>query len=171
METKASCGAHFTSTSATMIPMQEAISAAFGDPMGQSRLGDAYQFGMGVPQNRKLAIYWHYEASLLGNGHSGYWCGQLSKAGNFVGFRNEDERALFPGMPITSISLEPAGSLFHNSAERMAYVAQVAQGHTEAENAIRRQVGRADYQRKKNEYDACTGAGGSNCRNPGPPPH
>ena len=100
-------------------------SAAFADPMGQSRLGDAYQFGMGVPQNRKLAIYWHYEASLLGNGHSGYWCGQLSKAGNFVGFRNEDERALFPGMPITSISLEPAGSFFHNSAERMAYVAQV----------------------------------------------
>jgi TPR repeat protein len=98
-------------------------SAAFGDPLGQSRLGDAYQYGIGVPQNRKLAIHWHYEATLRGNGHSASEFARLSKSGTFIGFYNADERALFPAMPTSLIYAEPAGTLFHNSAERMAYIA------------------------------------------------
>jgi TPR repeat protein len=146
-------------------------SAAFGDPLGQSRLGDAYQYGIGVPQNRKRAIHWHYEATLRGNGHSASEFARLSKSGTFIGFYNADERALFPGMPTLLIYAEPADTLFHNSAERRAYMAGAAQQHAAAEAQSARDVGRADYQRRKNEYDQCTGAGGSNCRNPGPPPH
>lgn len=141
-------------------------SATFGDSGGQSALGDAYQFGIGVPQNRKLAIYWHQEAALQGNGHSAYFVKWLSHPSNFIGFRNAEERALFPGMPKVLINAEPSGILFHNSAERMAYMSRAGQEHNAAEAESARAVGRVDYQRRKDEYDACKGAGGSNCNSP-----
>ena len=81
----------------------------------------AYQFGVGVPESRKLAISWHYEAAVRGNGVSASEYVRLSKSGsNFIGFHDANERALFRALPTVLISAEPAGTVFHNSAERMA---------------------------------------------------
>ena len=58
---------------------------------------------------------------------------------------------------------DPRGMLFRNKAARDAYVVGLSQqlGQEEAMQRWRIQV---------DEYNRCRSVGGSNCRDPGPPP-
>jgi len=150
-------------------------SADLNDPAGQRQLAFAYQYGIGIAQNRQAAIAWHRRAAASKDGQSAYWARWLSDPTNNIGFRNNDEHQLYvrSGLSLVYGDLtrgDPAGLLFRNEAERLAWLenrgAQVE--HGAAQNAAR--VGRAEYERKKEIYEACKDAGGVNCAPPGPPP-
>jgi TPR repeat protein len=96
-------------------------SAEQNNAIGQSQLARAYEFGIGVHQSRQMAIQWDQRAAALGNAQSAYFARWLKTPSNSVGFRNQEERSLFPGMPDQLIH-EPVGVLFHNSAERIAFL-------------------------------------------------
>jgi TPR repeat protein len=53
---------------------------------GQFALGRAYQFGIGVPQNRQLAIAWFAKAGAQGNTKGDYWAKWLRDGMNNIGF-------------------------------------------------------------------------------------
>ena len=141
-------------------------SAELGDPNGENSLGAAYQFGIGVPQNRRLAIQW-YERAASRNPHAALYAKTLKDPTNNIGFRNDGEAQLVIAGRLrygaALIGGDPAGILFHNSAERMQWLA-----------GLRR---RLDFQEATTQwhiaddkYQKCQSAHLSGCLNPGPPP-
>ncbi len=96
-------------------------SAEQYNAIGQSMLARAYEFGIGVPQNRALAIQWDRRAAANGNSQSAYYARLLSDPSNNIGFRNAQERNIFPLLPVNFI-FEPKGQTFHNSGERLAFL-------------------------------------------------
>jgi TPR repeat protein len=150
-------------------------SAELNDAVGQRQLAFAYQYGIGVAQDRQTAIAWHRRAAASKDGQSAYWARWLSDPSNNIGFRNNDEHVMYvrSGLSLVYGDLtrgDPAGILFRNEAERLAWLENkgVQVEHGAAQNAAR--VGRAEYERKKETYRACMNAGGGNCLPPGPPP-
>jgi hypothetical protein len=140
-------------------------SAEQGNPEGQFSLGRVYQFGMAVPQNRQEAIRWFDKAGDQGHDQANYFANDLKQRGRYIGFRNEQEHAAVVGMKLrmVSLSIEPVGRTFRNSAERMAYLRQAGQQADRDEAALR-------WEWKNTEYKACRDAGRSGCLAPGPPP-
>jgi TPR repeat protein len=135
-------------------------SAELANADGEAALGRAYQFGIGVPLSRKMSIVWD-ERAAQGNQEAAFFARHL-KGGNNLGFRNGQERNVFPGMEILPIYNEWTGVLFHNSAERMSYLLAARREYDQGVAAI----GRAQYMQKLNEYQACKSAGGTNCSPP-----
>ena len=132
---------------------------------GQFSLGRAYQFGIAVPQNRHEAIRWFDKAGDQGHDQANYFANDLKQRGRYIGFRNEQEHAAVVGMKLrmVSLSIEPVGRTFHNSAERMTYLRQAGQQADRDEAALR-------WELKNNEYKACRDSGASGCIGPGSPP-
>lgn len=142
-------------------------SAALHDKAGEFALGRMYQFGMAVPQNRATAIEWFRKSADLGDTQAGYFARWLADPTNNIGFRNDQEHNLVIGAKLrfsgALIGGDPAGILFHNSRERIAWL-----------QGLRRQVDASEAQTmwniRKSEYDTCTRNHGSSCQPPGPPP-
>lgn len=140
-------------------------SAAQNDPDGAAALARAYQFGIGVPQSRRDTLYWDRLAAAQGNAEAAYFVRWLSSPTNNIGFRNAAERNLVIGFRMVDMIVlnEPAGAVFHNSAERNAYLLGVARRLDRDEAYSRWWLGRA-------EYTQCMGSRRSGCRDPGPAP-
>jgi TPR repeat protein len=115
-------------------------SAELADPAGQRQLAFAYQYGIGVPQNRQTAIAWHRRAAASKDGQSAYWARWLADPSNNIGFRNNQEQSLYirSGVVLVYGSItfgDPAGILFHNEPERLAWLEQ--QGKNIEERALK----------------------------------
>ncbi len=84
-----------------------------------------------------------------------------------IGFRNADEHSLVIGGKLRYSGLllgaDPPGILFRNSAERLAWLSGQRRRVDPDEAATQWSIARQ-------QYEECHNAGGSNCRNPGPPP-
>jgi TPR repeat protein len=141
-------------------------SADLGDPQGEDALGGAYQFGIGVHQSRRLAIEC-YQRAAQRNPHAAYYARWLKEPTNFIAFRNAAEHSLVIANKLRYsgelLGGDPAGILFHNSAERMAWL----RGQRER---VDLDEASTQWRISKQQYDQCRDAGGSTCRNPGPPP-
>ncbi len=113
-------------------------SAEQNNAIGQSMLARAYEFGIGVPQNRALALDWDRRAAANGNSQSAYFAKWLSDPSNNIGFRNAQERNMFPALP-DNLIFEPKGQTFHNSSERAAFLRAERRDYDqrEADNAQR----------------------------------
>jgi TPR repeat protein len=131
---------------------------------GQFALGRAYQFGIGVPQNRTDAIGWFQRAGKLGHAQAAYFARDL-RLGNFIGFRDDAEHNAVIGgkLRFGLVFQEPVGMLFHNSGERLAYIQNLRKDVdiTEA---------RTMWNISKSEYNNCQRASRENCHDPGAPP-
>src|SRR5579872_5466809 len=140
-------------------------SAAQNWQNGQYALGRAYQFGIGVPQSRQSAIEWFRRAAANGDCEAAYFAKDLSSPGNFIGYRNVAEHDMVIGgkLRFGLIFQEPVGMLFHNSAERTAYLRGLRLSVDTDEATTMWNI-------RKSEYDACRSSGGSNCQPPGPRP-
>jgi TPR repeat protein len=132
-------------------------SAEQGLAKGEFELGRAYRFGIGVPCNLETAVAW-YEKSVQqgGPGQSEVqWLrgNRFRFDGQFI---NGHEAAFFHGVWQGNMTV-PFGRLFHNQAERDAYLHGAA-NYAQSVNAEGR---RLEYNRKKHEYDDCVRQNGS----------
>lgn len=142
-------------------------SAEKGDRDGEAALARAYQFGIGVPQNRATSIVWDRRAAAQGDAGAAYYARWLRDPTNFIGFRDEDERALVMAgklrFGVQLIGGDPAGITFRNSKERFAWLL-----------FQRRQLDKDEadtwWQIRKSEYEDCERAHRGYCREPGPRP-
>jgi TPR repeat protein len=136
------------------------VSAQQGWMKGQFSLGRAYQFGIGVPQNRQLAIGWFTQAGAQGNGKGDYWAKWLRDTTNNIGFRNDTEHNIVIGGKLRfSVKLmggDPNGITFHNSAQRVLWLAGQS-------NAVDRDEAEVFRVMRRSAYDDCTRAGRDNC--------
>lgn len=142
-------------------------SADLGNPDGESALARAYEFGIGVPQNRRTTIMWDERAAAQGNGQSAYYARKLRDPTNNIGFRNQEEydlvmagRLRFGG---TLIGGDPAGILFRNSNERLAWL--VTQ-----RKSLDQEEAETWWEIRKSEYDRCRNDHRDYCHEPGPRP-
>jgi hypothetical protein len=140
-------------------------SAEQGDANGQFRFGRACQFGIGVPQNRQEAVRWFDKAGDQGHDQANYFANHLKQRGTYVGFRNEEERAVVVGLKLRMVllAIEPVGRAFRGSAERMAFLRQASQKADREEAHLR-------WSWLQRDYENCKQAGRSNCSDPGPSP-
>jgi hypothetical protein len=135
------------------------VSAMQGWANGQFLLGRAFEFGIGVPQNREAAIEWFRQAAEQGASRAQYWAQWLSSPTNNIGFRDDTERNVLMGGPRPRFGLlggDPAGIEFHSSNERMQWLRGENIAVTKSEDAALRNVHRANV-------EACQRAGGSMC--------
>jgi uncharacterized protein len=140
-------------------------SALQGWVKGQDALARAYQFGIGVPQSRQMAIAWYRKEAAQGFGKGTYWADWLSSPTNNVGFRSDAEHDAVIGgkLRFGLLGGDPAGILFHNSAQRNAWLG----GLTRQLNASEAE---AMWEVNKSQFDACKKGGGGGCVSPGPRP-
>jgi TPR repeat protein len=140
-------------------------SAAQDDEDGAVALARAYQFGIGVPQSRTNALHWDRRAAAQGNSEAAHNVRWLSNPTNNIGFRNAAERNVVIGFRMVDVIVqnEPAGSVFRNSADRNAYLLQVARRLSSDQAYSRWWMARA-------EYTQCEATRRSGCRDPGPSP-
>lgn len=137
-------------------------SAQQGWVKGQFSLGRAYQFGIGVPQNRNSAIDWFRKSGANGNPNGVYWAKWLSDRTNSIGFRDDIERGIVMDGKLRFSGVlqggDPAGIVFHNSAQRALFLEGQSQRATKDEVETFRKIRQA-------EYDACRREGRDNCHN------
>jgi hypothetical protein len=98
-------------------------SAARGNADGETALARAYRFGIGVPQDRGRAIEWYRKAAARGDATAAEDVRWLQQPGNAAGFMNQGERTYIIGVLHRYPRRDPRGLLFHNRAERVAYLA------------------------------------------------
>jgi len=87
---------------------------------GLYNLGRAYEFGIGVPQNRSTAISLYSKAAVKGDSEAAFAVRNLRQIGG-IGFRTEQERQIFGLLP-HNLPRDPTGRVFHNSRERLGYL-------------------------------------------------
>jgi TPR repeat protein len=126
-------------------------SAAQGYAKGEYNLARAYRFGIGVPCDLQTAVEW-YEKS---TGHGGAGADEVKwLRGNHLRFDgqfiDQHEQAIFNGIWEGNLTV-PFGRLFHNHAEREAYLHAAAQ-NTRRINSEGRML---QYQRDKHDFDEC----------------
>jgi len=140
-------------------------SARQGWMKGQFALGRAYQFGIGVPQDRAQAIVWFRRSAAQGNAQADYYAKWLASPTNNVGFRDDAEHDLvIQGRLRFGLgAADPAGITFHGSAQRNAWLRGLAADLNASEAQVHWNI-------RKREYDDCQRSHGENCRPPGPPP-
>ena len=101
-------------------------SAMQGWFKGQFEFGRAFQFGMGVPQDRQKAIAWYQRAAANGDPDGKYWAQWLSDPTNNIGFRDDEERSIVMDvagrMQFAVGAGDPAGVTFHSSAQRALWL-------------------------------------------------
>ena len=135
-------------------------SAEQGWVKGQFSLGRAYQFGIGVGQNRNSAIDWFRRAGSNGDPNGVYWAKWLGDRTNSIGFRDDIERGIvmngrlrFSG---TLQGGDPAGIIFHNSAQRALFLQGQSQRADKDEAETFKKIRQA-------EYEACRSQGRDDC--------
>jgi TPR repeat protein len=136
-------------------------SAEQDNRVGQYMLGRAYQFGVGVPLSLQDALTWYDKASAQGDGQGAYFAKYIRDNHGLDGSqRDEEEQAIMgPLIKRTYPRAPPTGAVFHNKAERLAYVRAVA-----ADNSRLAQQLAHDTQVR--EYDDCRRAGRDSCHQP-----
>jgi TPR repeat protein len=141
-------------------------SATQGWTKGQFALARAYEFGIGVPQDRREAIIWFRRSAAQGNAQGDYFARWLSDPTNNIGFRNDAEHNLVVAgkLRFALRPADPAGITFHTSAQRISWLRGLgAQVNTSEAVAM--------WQLRKDEYDSCMRDSRENCHDPGPRPH
>jgi TPR repeat protein len=132
-------------------------SAAQGYAKAEYHMGRAYRFGIGVPCNLQTAVAW-YDKSVA-HGGAGAEEAQWLRGNRFQfdgQFLDAHEKAMFNGLWQGNMTV-PFGRLFHNQAERDAYLRGAAQNESQinAEGRMRK------YQQDKRDYDSCVRTNGS----------
>lgn len=124
-------------------------SAMQGWRKGQFEFGRAYQFGMGVPQDRQQAIVWYRKAAANGDPDGKYWAQWLSDPTNNIGFRDDVERGIVMDvagrMQFAVGAGDPNGVTFHNSAQRALWLGGERQRVGKDEADVFRQMRQADH--------------------------
>ncbi len=135
-------------------------SAQQGWTKGQFSYARAFQFGIGVPQNRQMAIAWYRKAAAQGNARADYWAKWLRDPTNNIGFRDDIEHDIVIGGKLrfggSLIGADPAGVTFHNSVQRAHWIMGLRNRVDKEEAETFRQI-------RKREYDDCKRAGRDNC--------
>lgn len=121
---------------------------------GAFQAGRMYQFGMGVPQNRAVAINWYQKAAKMGHAQGAYWAKWLGDYSNCIGFRNEQEQK---ALGFLRCAADPVGAVFRNSAERLAYLREKGREFDKAEAEI---LARQAQRWNAKTESACNAAGG-----------
>jgi uncharacterized protein len=141
-------------------------SAQQGWMKGQFSLGRAYQFGIGVPQNRQTAIAWFAASAAQGNAKADYWAKWLRDPTNNIGFRNDIEHNIVIGGKLRFTARlmggDPRGITFHNSAQRVLWLAGQSKAADRDEAEVFRMM-------RQSAYDECKRAGRDNCGASGRP--
>jgi Sec-independent protein translocase protein TatA len=123
------------------------------EPDAEAALGRAYQFGIGVPQNRAVSIYWNERALAHGDLSSEQWVRWLRDPTNNVGFRNPEEQNFVLGNRLRTSGLllgaDPTGILFKDSGERTAWLRGLRKAVDRDEEQSRRRV--AEFERQQTE--------------------
>ena len=123
-------------------------SAMQGWRKGQFQFGRAFQFGMGVPQDRQQAIVWYRKAAANGDPDGKYWAQWLSDPTNNIGFRDDEERSIVMDvagrMQFAVGAGDPAGVTFHNSAQRALWLGGERQRVNSEEDEVFRKMRAAD---------------------------
>lgn len=99
-------------------------SARKGNRSGEFSLGRAYQFGIGVPLNLAEAASWYDKAAAQGDGKAAYFARYIRDNHGFDGtsYSPEEQAIMAPyRMQPWTLRQPPAGRVFRNTAERMAY--------------------------------------------------
>ena len=127
---------------------------------GQFSFARAYQFGIGVPQSRALAIDWYRKSAAQCNAKSDYFAKWLRDSTNNIGFRDDNEHATVIGTKLrfgtTPMGGDPAGITFHNSAQRVLWL--WGQRHV-----LDREEAEVFRQMRQSDYDRSVRAGRDNC--------
>lgn len=123
-------------------------SAMQGWRKGQFSFGRAYQFGMGVPQDRQQAIVWFRKAAANGDPDGQHWAQWLSDPTNNIGFRDDEERSIVMDvagrMQFAVGAGDPAGVTFHSSAQRALWLGGERQRVNSEEDEVFRKMRAAD---------------------------
>jgi TPR repeat protein len=133
-----------------------AASAKQNDVGGLYNLGRAYEFGIGVPQNRSNAISLYRKAAAKGDSKAAFAFRSLRQVGG-ISFRTNQERQIFGLLP-HNLPSDPAGRVFHNSRERLAYLKHERQANDAAQAWRTYDLDKHAYDDQKREYDQ-TGRG------------
>jgi hypothetical protein len=135
-------------------------SARQGWMKGQFSLARAYQFGIAVPQNRQTAVAWFAKAGAQGNAKGDYWAKWLRDGTNNIGFRNDAEHNIVIGsklrFTVRLMGGDPYGIAFHNSAQRVLWLAGQS-------NAADRDEAEVFRMMRQSAYEDCKRAGRDNC--------
>jgi len=128
-----------------------------GNADGEYEMGEAYQFGVGVPLSRQKAMQWYQLAAQHGVQKAQSQNRYLRSSTNFIGFRNDEERALVLGNQLRTssefINADPTGSIFHNSKERLNWLRGLRQRVDADEAEQRRQREIWSQERHANEVN------------------
>jgi uncharacterized protein len=124
-------------------------SAMQGWRKGQFQFGRAFQFGMGIPQDRQQAIAWYRKAAANGDPDGQYWAQWLSDLTNNIGFRSDEERSIVMDvagrMQFAVGAGDPAGVTFHSSAQRALWLGGERQRVNQDEDEVFRKMRAADH--------------------------
>ena len=124
-------------------------SAMQGWRKGQFEFGRAFQFGMGVPQDRQQAIAWYRKAAANGDPDGQHWAQWLSDPTNNIGFRDDVERSIVMDvagrMQFAVGAGDPTGVTFHNSAQRALWLGGERQRVDKDEADVFRKMRQADH--------------------------
>jgi uncharacterized protein len=136
-------------------------SAQANDVIGQYMLGRAYQYGIGVPLSLTDAITWYDKAAAQGDGDAGFAAKYLRDNHGLDGSsRDQEEQAMLgPLMKRMFPHAPPAGAVFRNKAERLAYVRAVASDDARAAQQM-------EHDMQQRRYDDCRRGGGQDCHMP-----
>src|SRR3984957_4381064 len=123
-------------------------SAMQGWRKGQFEFGRAFQFGMGVPQDRQQAIVWYRKTAANGDPDGQHWAQWLSDPTNNIGFRDDEERSIVMDvagrMQFAVGAGDPTGVTFHNSAQRALWLGGERQRVNSEEDEVFRKMRAAD---------------------------
>lgn len=132
-------------------------AARQNDVRGLYNLGRAYEFGIGVPQNRSTAISLYSKAAAKGDADAAFAVRNLRQIGG-VGFRTDQERQVFGLLP-HNLPSDPAGRVFRNSAERLAYLKGERKANDASQAWRTYDLDKEQYDQQKREYDQGTRGG------------
>lgn len=132
-----------------------------GNRSGQFHLGRAYQYGIGVPLSLDDAVAWYDRAAAQGDGQAAYFAKYIRDNHGVDGSSMDDQEQALLGPLIKRFFAErpPLGAVFHDRAERTAYI----QGVANSEGRARQQM---DHDMQQRAYDDCRRGGGDNCHQP-----
>jgi TPR repeat protein len=138
-----------------------AKSARQDNRTGQFRLGRAYEYGIGVPLSLDQAIAWYDKAAAQGDSQAAAQARYLRDNHGVDGSsRNAREQAqLGPLILRWFAEHPPLGVVFHNNAERVAFISNVASGETRSRQ-------QAVHDMQQGDYNACRARGGDDCHAP-----
>ncbi len=133
-------------------------SAEQGWKDGQFHMGQAYEYGVGVPLDQDRAVGWYDKAAAQGDGQSAYFAQYIRDNGVFdqSALFDEEQQLIGPDIMRWFPIPAPVGALFHSKAERLAWAQKAGRDLADAR-------ARANYNMRKDKYEACRNSGQSGC--------